>query len=123
MSRLSILLLGLLSTLALAQPAIPDTAAGRVFSAWLEAYNSGDVATMQAFDSTHVPVGPKLSYLASAREESGALKLRRIVSSDANALVVMLRGAESDSDVRVEIHVSDDPAPVVTDLRIEDFVR
>jgi hypothetical protein len=32
-----------------AQPTIPDTPAGRTFKAWLEAFNSGDLALMDAY--------------------------------------------------------------------------
>jgi hypothetical protein len=123
MARFSILVLCLVSTLALAQAAVPDTAAGRVFSAWLDAYNSGDIAMIDAYDAKHVPVGPKLRYLASKREESGVLRLRRIESSEAHSLIVLLRGNDSGADLRVELHVSEDPTPTVTDMRVEDFVR
>src|SRR5882762_6372277 len=34
---------------ARAQPAIPDTPAGRTFKAWLEAFNSGDRALLDAY--------------------------------------------------------------------------
>lgn len=123
MARFRIVILCLVSTLAMAQPTIPDTAAGRVFSAWLDAYNAGDVATMDAFDAKHVPVGPKLSYLKRKREESGELRLRRIETSHADSLTVLLRGVDSCADVRVELHVSDAPTQTVTDLRVEDFIR
>jgi hypothetical protein len=34
-------------------PAIPDTPAGRVLSAWLDAFNSGEAARLEAFDAKH----------------------------------------------------------------------
>jgi hypothetical protein len=34
-------------------PAVPDTPVGRVLSAWLDAFNSGDRAQLMAFDSKH----------------------------------------------------------------------
>jgi hypothetical protein len=40
---------------ASAQPILPATPAGRVLTAWLSAFNSGDLAALQAFDATHRP--------------------------------------------------------------------
>ena len=34
-------------------PALPDTPAGHVLSAWLDAFNSGDRARLAAFDAKH----------------------------------------------------------------------
>jgi hypothetical protein len=52
------MLLSLLSGLTLADPAapaIPNTPAGHALASWLEVFNSGDSARLDAFDQTRVP--------------------------------------------------------------------
>jgi Peptidase family S41/N-terminal domain of Peptidase_S41 in eukaryotic IRBP len=36
-------------------PSIPDTPAGHVLAAWLDAFNSGNVATFESFKTSHAP--------------------------------------------------------------------
>ena len=45
--------LPVLSLAAGAAPSIPDTPAGHALSEWLEAFNSGDRATSEAFAKAH----------------------------------------------------------------------
>src|SRR5271154_1857841 len=55
-----------------AQPAIPDTPAGRAFSAWLEAFNSGDRARMDGYYSKYEP-GKSVDNMMSFRDATGGV--------------------------------------------------
>src|ERR1700693_3024393 len=45
----------LFAAIGLAQTTIPDTPAGRTFRAWLDAFNSGDRAKIEAYIKTFDP--------------------------------------------------------------------
>ena len=66
-----------------AQAAIPNTPAGRVLVAWIEAFNTGDRARIDAFLKTYAPRLPQPA-LTSAhfRGQSGGLTLIAVTRSD-----------------------------------------
>lgn len=62
--------------------AIPDTPAGHVLSAWLDAFNSGDSARLAAFDATHDGRDPNYSENQRRfRSQTGGFDLTRIHNS------------------------------------------
>ena len=82
--RLSLIVLILVSAAAAkAETAIPSTPAGHVLAAWLEAFNSGDRAKIDAFDKSYAP-GLSQAALTSAqfRGQSGGLNLLTITRSE-----------------------------------------
>lgn len=66
-----------------ARPTIPDTPAGRILAAWLDAFNNGDRARIDGFVKMYAP-GPQQTALTSAqfRGQSGGLILLAITRND-----------------------------------------
>jgi retinol-binding protein 3 len=86
MRRLNLfLILIAISAAAWSDPPVPATPAGRVLSAWLDAFNSGDRARIDAFAKTYAPRVPQAA-LTSAhfRGQSGGLTLLAITRSERN---------------------------------------
>src|SRR5438876_11726705 len=64
-----------------AQPAIPDTPAGRTFKAWLEAFNSGDRALLDAYLHKYDP-SKSLDNEMQFRRMTGGFNLLQIVKGE-----------------------------------------
>lgn len=115
--------LALLLTLSLAAAAAaepPDTPAGRVFSAWLAALNSGDAATVQAFDARHRREPRPVERTLEFRRQTGGFTLVRIEQSAPRALTALLRErADPDHLARLELAVDDAEPPRLTASRLE----
>ncbi len=58
---------------AQAQPSIPDTPAGHTFKAWIEAFNSGDQAQMDAYYQKYEP-GKKCESHDGFPEKDGRIR-------------------------------------------------
>jgi hypothetical protein len=71
-------------------PTVPETPAGKVFSAWLAAANSGNAAEIQAFKDRYHHKTPVERILAR-REQSGGYKLLRVEKSSERSLSVLLK--------------------------------
>src|SRR5688572_1788673 len=69
---------------------VPDTPAGRHFTAWLDAMNSSDRATMQAFMDKSMPGQPVDQGLA-IRAQSGGYDLRKVETAGATNIVALLQ--------------------------------
>jgi CubicO group peptidase (beta-lactamase class C family) len=78
----------LLSARASAQ--VPDTPPGRQVTAWLDAINSGDRATMQAYIDQSMPGRPVEQALAISAQ-SGGYDVRKVETSSATNVVVLLQ--------------------------------
>jgi len=71
---------------------IPDTPAGKLFSAWLEAYNSGDHDKMLKFQTEHLPAVPdarreqRLKRMQEFREQTGGFTVEKVESASPNRL-------------------------------------
>jgi retinol-binding protein 3 len=101
------------ATAAWAQPAIPDTPAGRVFHAWLDAFNSGDRAQMDAYYKRYEPAKSAEDML-SFRAETGGFELIAIDQSEPLHLVVRVKEHNSETVAIGKLDVKDgDPAQVV----------
>jgi hypothetical protein len=66
---------------AFAQTQIPDTPAGHTLSAWLDAFNSGDQAKIDAYIKTHDPKSTA-DFFHSFRSQTGGFDLLSIESSE-----------------------------------------
>lgn len=78
------ILLAVIPGLALADvspPSIPNTPAGHALSEWLDAFNSGDRATYEAFEKAHAP-WLELDEEMQSRERTGGYDLLDISESD-----------------------------------------
>jgi hypothetical protein len=73
---------------------IPDTPAGRQFSAWLNAFNSGDRATMQQFFDKSMQFG-RLDQDMGMRNQTGGFDVKKVEESSETRIVALVqeRGA------------------------------
>ena len=100
----------LLSVSAFAQAPIPETASGRGLEAWLEAFNSGDRARLQAFVDAHGWPQP-IDGLAAFRTQTGGFDLVSVERSDAQSIEVMVKERASETRGIGRIVLTGDPPP------------
>jgi hypothetical protein len=75
---------------------IPDTPAGRTFKAWLDAFNTGDRATMEAYYKKYDPsktVDDELQF----REMTGGFDLLQVLKSDMDRIEVLVKERHSET--------------------------
>jgi hypothetical protein len=97
---------------AWAQPTIPDTPAGHTFTAWLEAFNSGDQNQMEAYYHKYQPeVSAKT--MMGFRERTGGFELLKIVKSERLELEVLVKEKHSDTRAVGKLEVKDAEPTVV----------
>ena len=90
MTPLRKLTFAVLFTIALrAQVVVPETPAGRVFSAWLNAINSGDRGAVRQFIDHSMSWG-KVDEVLSMREGSGGFDVKKVEKSSATQIVVLV---------------------------------
>src|SRR5438270_10814494 len=97
---------------ALAQPPIPDTPAGRVLRAWLEAFNSGDKTKIEAYLRVHDP-GKAPDRMADLREQTGGFELLGIDSSERSSIEFRVKEVASPTEAAGSIEVNDSDPPTV----------
>ena len=102
----------LLATSVLGQTVVPQTQAGRVFTAWLAAFNSADPARIRAFEQAHRSEARPLEETLGFREQTGGFNLLRIEKSEPLSLVVLLQ-KNSDTVGRLELVVSSEEPPKI----------
>jgi D-alanyl-D-alanine carboxypeptidase len=110
-------------SIAVAQPAVPATAAGRVFTAWLSAFNSADRAAIQAFDAAHRPDAPPPAQTLRFRSDTGGFTLLRVEKSTPTALVALLEERDSRRLARLELEVTSDAQPIVVSSTLRNTPR
>src|SRR5438309_9140589 len=97
---------------AQAQPAIPDTPAGRTFKAWLETFNSGDRAQLDAYAHKYDP-GKPVDQEMHFRGMTGGFDLLQIVKSEPLRLEFLVKERRSETTAIGKLEVKDgDPAQV-----------
>src|SRR5258705_9221258 len=69
---------------------IPDTPAGRQFSAWLAAFNSGDRDTMQKFFDQSMPFG-RIEQDMTIRTQTGGFDVKKVEESGESRVVVLVQ--------------------------------
>jgi D-alanyl-D-alanine carboxypeptidase len=92
----------LIATPLAAQPAIPDTPMGRTLSDYLSAFNSGDAAKIDAFNTAHhldFPAAEQLGFY----HQSGGFAFKKVEKSDATSISAMVQEKDSDAIVRLTI--------------------
>ena len=101
------------ASVASAQPAVPTTPAGRVLAAWLSAFNSGDVAALQAFDAAYRPDAPPVAVTQRFRSDTGGFTLLRIERSTPTTIAALVEEKDSRRLARLELEVTDEAKPIV----------
>jgi CubicO group peptidase (beta-lactamase class C family) len=85
---------------------IPDTPAGRQFSGWLKAFNSGDRATMQQFIENNMPWGRVEQDLAT-RNRTGGFDVKKVEESSEIRIVALAQERGSGQQfVRITMNVA-----------------
>ena len=79
-----------------AQPAIPETPAGRTFKAWLEAFNSGDRGLLDTYIHKFDP-NKSLDNEMQFRGMTGGFNLLQIVKSEPLHLEFLVKERRSDT--------------------------
>jgi D-alanyl-D-alanine carboxypeptidase len=110
-------------SLASAQPLLPTTPAGRVLTAWLSAFNSGDLAALQAFDAAHRPDAPPVSVTQRLRSNTGGFTLVRIEKSTPTTITALLEENDARRLARLELEVTDDAKPIVVSSTLRVVAR
>jgi hypothetical protein len=86
---------------ACAQPAIPDTPAGRTLKAWLEAFNSGERARLEAYIQKFDPTRP-IDNQMSFRSQTGGFDLLSIEKSERTYIQFRVKEKNSPTGVTTE---------------------
>lgn len=94
--------------------AIPDTPAGRGFAAWYEAYNSGDLETVRAYNERYGRTTPPEAWVESF-EGTGPMRLVRFATNEPNRVVALLTVPESDDLYRSSFATDPENEFVFTD--------
>jgi D-alanyl-D-alanine carboxypeptidase len=110
-------------SLASGQPTLPETPAGRVLTAWLSAFNSSELAALQAFDATYRPDAPAVSFTQRLRTNTGGFSLVRIEKSTPTTITVLLEEHDARGLARLELEVTDDAKPIVVSSTLRIVAR
>ncbi|MGH9331190.1 MAG: serine hydrolase domain-containing protein, partial [Vicinamibacterales bacterium] len=121
-ARCAILAL-LLATSVPAQPAVPDTPAGKVFSAWLGAFNSADRERIRSFNETYRREAPPVEQALTFREQTGGFDLVRVEKSEATTLVALLKERAGDTVARLELSLDSETPPKVSRMGLSAIPR
>lgn len=119
-----ILLIFLCAGTAYAQTAIPATPAGRVFAAWLQAFNSGDRAKIDAFLRTYAPRLPQAEFAsAQFRGRSGGLNLVAITRGEKCILGFRIQEKTQPTLFYGRIEVTSSKAPTIRTFTLHPVPR
>ena len=104
---------------ASAQVAVPDTPAGRVFSAWFEAFNSGDRALIEAYLKKHGGPNETVDSVLGFRNQTGGFELLSVENSAPLWIEygVKERGRETRAFGRMVVSTADPPRVTSSMLR------
>src|SRR5580658_3761279 len=96
---------------------IPGTPAGSQFSAWLNAFNSGDRATMQAFFDKSMTFG-RIDQDMGIRERTGGYDVKKVEESTDTRIVVLAQERGPDKQFsRIAMSVAAEEPHQVAGLR------
>ena len=103
----------------------PQTPAGKVFAAWLAAFNSGDAAQLRAFDAAYPRQGPTppVEDRLRFREATGGFTVVRIEKSEPLSIVALLQEKSSDTVARLDLKVSSEEPPKILSSKVEAIPR
>jgi len=94
------------------QTAIPDTPAGRILQAWLDAFNSGDRSKIEAYVKTFDPK-QSLDFMLTFRSQTGGFDLLGIESSEPKLIKFRVKEKASATVGIGSIQLNDAQPPTV----------
>jgi retinol-binding protein 3 len=103
---------------ASAQVTIPDTPAGRIMGAWLEAFNSGDRARLDDYFKSYEPEKHADDFIGF-RDRVGGFELLSVEKSEPRRIVFLLKERNSEGRAVGKFQVSDSDPPQVTSSEIK----
>jgi len=107
-----------------AQPQIPDTPPARQFSAWLDAFNSGDRASLLRFLEKNYPSrAANIDQELNFREMTGGFELRKPEESSSTRFSGIVQERDSDQFARFVIEVEPDEPHRITRLDLQLIAR
>lgn len=116
------LLLGALvcASLAAQGPQIPDTPAGQVLKAWLNAMNSADSAAIQQYAAKHEPQGgdDHIKMLSGVKEKFGGFELVNFESASPHEAKATLRARKDPRLLIFRFEVEGDNPPVIAGAQL-----
>lgn len=118
--RAAIAALALTAFVWAAAPKLPDTPAGRQFSAWLDAFNSGNRETYRRFLESSMPQRLKdLDREMDFRERSGGFEWRKSEDSTPTrfSAIVQERGSDQFARIAIEVDPTEPHRIAKVDLR------
>ena len=95
-----------------AQTTIPETPAGRVLHAWLDAFNRGDRAAIEAYIKTYDPK-QSLDFVLSFRGQTGGFDLLGIESSEPKSIKFRVKEKASPTVAIGNLQLNDAQPPTV----------
>jgi D-alanyl-D-alanine carboxypeptidase len=98
----------LASVICAAQTQVPDTAAGKQFSAWLQAFNSGGDAYRQFLQKTFPSRLQRIDGDLDLRERSGGFDVKKIEEATATKIVALVQERASDQMARLTVEIQPD---------------
>jgi retinol-binding protein 3 len=101
----------------IAQTTIPDTPAGRVLRAWLDAFNSGDRAKIEAYLKTFDPQKPA-DRLLKLRNQTGGFDLLGIESSEPKLIKFRLKERTSPTIAIGSVQLIETQPPMVENFTL-----
>ena len=117
--RASIVMTLALLAASVAAAQVPDTPAGRQFTAWLDAMNSPDAAAMQAFMDKSMPGQPVAQGLA-IRAQSGGYDVRKVETTSATNIVVLVQErGPAKQFARLLLNVTADAPDVIAGIGLQ----
>jgi D-alanyl-D-alanine carboxypeptidase len=99
-----------------AQPSAPDTQPGKVFTAWLIAFNSGDRERIRSFDETFRRDAPPVEETLGFRERTGGFELVRVEKSDETTLIALVKERGGDNVARLELTLDAATPPKIANI-------
>lgn len=118
--RVLVLVLALAPLASSAQVVIPDTPAGHVLSAWLEAFNSADRAQIEAYIQAHAAPNDSADAMLDFRNLTGGVELLRIESSEPRVIVYRIKelGRPRHNFGRMVVSATDPPRVTSSFMRV-----
>ncbi|HEU4414523.1 MAG TPA: serine hydrolase domain-containing protein [Candidatus Angelobacter sp.] len=103
--------------------AIPETAAGKIFAAWLESFNSGERAKIEGFQAAHLPKAEnssrRVDRALGLRQQTGGFELKTIERSTANEISGVIKEKNSTNLARFTLSVAPGDSGQIDNFGIE----
>jgi D-alanyl-D-alanine carboxypeptidase len=113
-----------LSSFGLPQAQVPDTPAGRQFSAWLAAFNSGDAARLRSYLEKNFPQRAEhVDQVLEFRSRTGGFNIKKVEESAPTHLSGLLQERNSDQFAKFMIEVEPDEPHRILELDLQAVPR